>query len=280
VPADAGGKRQHVVETLNSIDVGTSVLLDAHVRADFTADTALAALARTLHRYGCPQQITLDRDPRWVGSPRGSDFPAALLRFGACLGIHIRVCAPHHPQQNGFVERYHRTYQQECLAIERPTDLEQARHVTQTFVTHYNHQRPHQGLSCRNQPPRTAFAHLPSLPALPATLDPDGWLSALDGRHLERKVDRHGMISIDLKRYYLSSQLVGRQVVVRLDAPLHRMHVFLEERLLKDVPLRGLVGHPLSFEQFLTHMLHQARAQARLRSLQERRFRTAAKASP
>jgi hypothetical protein len=46
------------------------------------------------------------------------------------------------------------------------------------------------------------------------------------------------------------------------------------------LPLRGLVGPPLSFEQFLTHMLHQARAQARLRPLQERRYRTAALATP
>ena len=37
--------------------------------------------------------------PRWVGSPAGSDFPAALLRFGACLGIEIEACAAHHPQQ-------------------------------------------------------------------------------------------------------------------------------------------------------------------------------------
>ena len=40
VAADADGKRQHVVETLNIIDTGTSVLLDAHVRPDFTAETA------------------------------------------------------------------------------------------------------------------------------------------------------------------------------------------------------------------------------------------------
>jgi hypothetical protein len=40
VPADPQGKRQHVVETLNIIDMGTSLLLDAHVRADFTAETA------------------------------------------------------------------------------------------------------------------------------------------------------------------------------------------------------------------------------------------------
>jgi transposase InsO family protein len=63
VPADPAGKRQHVVETLNIIDCGTSVLLDAHVRTDFTAETALEALSLTLAKYGCPRSITLDRDP-------------------------------------------------------------------------------------------------------------------------------------------------------------------------------------------------------------------------
>ena len=67
VPADPFGKKQHVVETLNIIDTGTSILLDAHVRTDFTAETALQALALTLAKYGMPKRITLDRDPRWVG---------------------------------------------------------------------------------------------------------------------------------------------------------------------------------------------------------------------
>jgi Integrase core domain len=280
VPADPSGKQRHVVETLNIIDTGTSILLDAHVRSDFTAETALQALAKTLIRYGCPQRITLDRDPRWVGSPAGSDFPAALLRFGACLGIEIDVCDPHHPEQNGFVERYHRTYQQECLALDRPADLEQATAVTAAFVRHYNLERPHQGLACANRPPLIAFAHVPTLPALPSTVDPHRWLTALDKLHLERKVDRYGMISIDLKRSYVSTQLIGHRVSLQLDAQLHCIQVFHEHQRIKSVPLRGLVGHSLSFEQFLTHMLHQARAQARLRSLQERKDRTAVVATP
>src|SRR6266699_5950144 len=106
------------------------------------------ALALTLARYGRPECITLDRDTRWVGSPQGSDFPAALLRFGACLGIEIHICDPQQPQQNSFVERYHRTYQEECLALDRPADLEQAQAVTAAFVRHYNVERPHQGFSC------------------------------------------------------------------------------------------------------------------------------------
>ncbi len=97
VPADPFGKQQHVVETLNVLDVGTSILLEAQVREDFTAETALAAVAQTLQTHGMPQQLTLDRDSRWVGSPHGSDFPSALVRFCACLGIQMHVCDPRYP---------------------------------------------------------------------------------------------------------------------------------------------------------------------------------------
>jgi hypothetical protein len=62
--------------------------------------------------------------------------------------------------------------------------------------------------------------------------------------------------------------------VLHLDAKQRCLHVLHEQHPLKSLPLQGLVGQHLSFEQFLTHMLHQARAQTRLRSLQERKWRT------
>src|SRR5438105_13110559 len=167
VPADPDGKRQHGVETLNIIDMGTSVLLDAHVRSDFTAETALQALALSLAKYGRPQRITLDRDPRWVGSPAGSDFPAALVRFGACLGIEVQVCDPQQPQQNGFVERYHRTYQAECLALDRPADLQQAKAVTAAFMRHYKPCAP-PSRTLLWQPPAPGRLSPPAVVTLPA----------------------------------------------------------------------------------------------------------------
>ncbi len=103
VAADPLGKQQHVVETLNALDVGTSLLLEAQVREDFTAETALAGVAQLLQAQGMPQLLTLDRDPRWVGSPHGSDFPSALLRFCLCLGILVHVCPPHRPDRNDLV---------------------------------------------------------------------------------------------------------------------------------------------------------------------------------
>jgi len=54
------------------------------------------------------------------------------------------------------------------------------------------------------------------------------------------------------------------------------MQVLHEHQVVKSLPLKGMVGHVLSLEQFLTHMLQQAR----LRSLQERKYRTAAFAAP
>ena len=100
VPADPHGKKQQVVETLNIIDKGTSVFVAHHVRTDFTAETALAAVAQTFAGHGLPISIPLDRDTRWVGAPQGSDFPAALVRFCQALGGTVLICDPHHPQQN------------------------------------------------------------------------------------------------------------------------------------------------------------------------------------
>src|SRR5256884_9120541 len=93
---------------------------------------------RHLTPHGLPTTITLDRDTRWVGAPQGSDFPAALVRFCHCLGVAVLLCDPHHPQQNGFVERYHRTLNQECLKLHRPKTLEEVRQVTEAFAVHYN----------------------------------------------------------------------------------------------------------------------------------------------
>lgn len=145
---------------------------------------------------------------------------------------------------------------------------------------HYNFQRPNQALSCSNQPPRSAFPTLPALRPLPQIVDPDSWLDSLHGWHVERKVNPHGMVKLDLKSYYISSKLIGHRVSLQLDAKMHCLHVFEQERHLKSLPIKGLVGHLLTFEQFLAHMREQARAQHRLRTLQERRLRTAALASP
>jgi hypothetical protein len=103
VPRDPDGKRQHVVEALNCVDCGTSLLVAAEVRADFTEETTLTAVAELLQAHGRPLQITLDRDPRFVGAPGAGDFPSPLIRFLTCLGVVVHVNPPHRPDLNACV---------------------------------------------------------------------------------------------------------------------------------------------------------------------------------
>lgn len=273
VPPQPEGKRQHAVEVLNVVDEGTSLLLEAQVSADFHAETTLGAVADLFARQGLPQAIRLDRDVRFVSSPSGSDFPSALLRFCACLGVAVLVCDPHCPQQKGFVERFNRTYQEECLDVERPRSLEAVREATAAFVPYYNEQRPHQGLSCGNRPPRVAFPTLPVLPPVPDVVDPDRWLAVKDGLALVRLVGRDGRVRVDLKSYYLNRTLAGQSVALHLSATKRAFLVVHQHQVIKTLPLKGLIGQALRWEAFVQLMREQARAESRLRSAQQRRAR-------
>src|SRR2546427_5310811 len=149
--------------------------------------------------------------------------------------------------------------------------MEEVRAVTTQFVQHYNYERPHQGRSCGNRPPRTAFPTLPELPPVPDVVNPDRWLQVSDGLHVVRTVNRKGMVSIDLKEYYVGQALAGQRVALHLSVKTRSWLVIQGTQLLKSVPLKGLYEAALPFEKFVELMMQQARSEQRLRTSQERR---------
>jgi hypothetical protein len=272
VPADPTGKQQHVVEVFNFVDAGTSILLDAQSSADFHAQTVLEAVIHFLQRSGVPSRMTFDRDPRFVGGTTGGDFPSPLIRFLLCLGIQPNICPPHRPDKNAFVERLNRTYNQECLQVFHPETLEQVREVTETFLVHYNNERPHQGLSCGNQPPRRAFPELPDLPSLPSAVDPDAWLIHIHGQHFVRKVRQNGTVRIAEGSYYVDLDRIGQYVDLCVDAHQQVFIIRHRQRLLKQVPIKGLQRALLLFSQFAALLCQQALSEHR--RLQQARLAT------
>ena len=86
VPADPDGKRQHVVETCNFVDAGTSILLQAQVRDDFRAETAFDAAVAFLRRYGLPPMLTFDRDPTLGRQPEWARFSFSLASVSPLFG--------------------------------------------------------------------------------------------------------------------------------------------------------------------------------------------------
>lgn len=272
-PSTFSGKKQHCIEVCNFVDVGSSRLLSAQAHEDFHAETAFEAVVTFLREYGLPVMLTMDRDVRWVGSATQRDFPSALLQFLYCIGVQPNVLPPHHPELNCYVERYHKTYTKECLEILRPSTFEEVRTVTKLFQQHYNQERPHQGQSCRNQPPAVAHPVLPTRPALPATVDPDSWLTALDGRWYPRLVKKDGCIKVDSVSYYVKQDLVGHHIMLRLNASTRCFDVFQGEQFVKSVPIKGLHGQPMPLEVYIDLMRERARSEERQRLLRQRRAR-------
>ncbi|MHB8624821.1 MAG: integrase core domain-containing protein [Aggregatilineales bacterium] len=260
------GKLQHVVETFNVVDVGTSMVVAATVSASFNAETVLEAAVEVLETNGVPRMVTVDRDTRFVGSASGKDFPSAFVRFWQCLDVAVNICPPHRPDKNGLVERYHRSYQQECLAIDKPADVEHTETVTTRYVTHYNTERPNQAPSCGNRPPRQAFPELPRLPALPKTIDPDGWLKAINGQVYVRRVDANGMVKINNTRYYIKQAFARQYVNVVVDATGQQLRIEQHGQPLKTVPIKGLQHTVLPLDKYISLIAHEARSEARRRA--------------
>ena len=176
-----------------------------------------------------------------------------------CLGIQVTICPPRRPDKNGFVERYNRTYDHECLRVFAPNDIEAVRRLTEGFQAHYNFERPNQALSCGNQPPRVAFPTLPARPSVPLCVDPDAWLGAIDGRAYVRRVSASGFVAVGADSYYLQRDLAGQEVAVQVDAPAREFAVIHGGQELRRLPIKGLLRRILSFEDFVDHLAAQAR---------------------
>ena len=88
------GKRQHMVEILNIVDAGTSLLVATVARDDYSMATSIETLADIFRAEGVLPYLRLDRDPRFVGSQNSHDFPSAFMRFLHSLGVTIDLCPP------------------------------------------------------------------------------------------------------------------------------------------------------------------------------------------
>ena len=267
VPADPDGKQQHVVEVLDTVDMGTSLLLGAQVRPDFTTDTALRTVADLVQHLGLPVAVTIDRDSRFVGGAHQRDFPSPFVRFWLCLGVAVTICPPRRPDLNAFVERYHRSFEYECLRIYRPHNLETATAVTAAYQRFYNEERPHQGVSCQNLPPRMAFPALPPLPPVPTLVDADRWLEVYDGHTFVRKVKANGHVLVADAPYYVKVALAKQRVALRVDARAGQFVVEADGREAQRLAIKGIGLGSLPFATFVERLCSDSRTLHRTGSL-------------
>jgi len=216
-----------------------------------------------LREHGLPARLTFDNDPRFVGSPSGRDFPSALVRFLWCVGVQPHVIPRIRPDLNAYVERFHRTLGQECLQVHRPGTREQVWEVTEAYLSHYNEERPNQARSCGNQPPGVACSAFPSLPAVPQTVDPDRWLLQVNQQAFcSDRTGRRGCHH-QPRGYYVSRTLAGQRVTCLVNAAARQFDLWHAGVYIKSVPIKGLHGKTMPFEEYVTLMKQEARSEYR-----------------
>jgi putative transposase len=153
--------------------------------------------------YGLPKTIRSDGGPPFFAS----QSPANLSRVAVWLlrlGITVECIAPAKPQQNGVLERFHRTLK---LEVEPAETLVAQQRAFDIFRRRYNFERPHSTRALR--PPATAYRR--SSRQYPRSLLPpqqEGFET-----HFER-IDRRGWLPWRRKRIFVGEAFSGEYVGV------------------------------------------------------------------
>lgn len=242
------------------VDCGTSRVVYLEGSDGYDAERALAAVARLFAAQGRPEKLRFDRDPRFVGSWTADSYPSALVRFLRVLGVDPAICPPRRPDRKPYVERVIGTLKSEWLARYAPVNLADALDVLDGFPHYHNRQRPHFGSACDGRIPDEAFPKLPLLPRPPTSVNPDRWLQASHGRVYRRRINTNGMITIDKHSYYVDANRAKQRVLVYVDVRSSEFVVTHEDQVLKQMPIKGLVGTALDFDTYLRRMKQEARS--------------------
>jgi transposase InsO family protein len=221
----ATGEPAWVVDCL---DDHARFLLAAIACASPTGEAAWACFVQASAAYGLPRQLLSDNHSSFTGRLLG--ITVAFERKLAEAGVELINAAPSHPQTLGKLERFHRTLK-EWLEDEGPAaDLEHLQLLLDRFCSHYNDERPHQGIG--NLTPAERYLPAPPGPAPPRELEPaqaEG-APAYPPYSLTRKVWDNGVVG-----YQRLAVNVGRRyrgATVRLLEVGELVHVYLGEELI------------------------------------------------
>ena len=103
----------------------------------------IKCLIAVIKDYGVMERIICDKGSQFVSWHSFTEFENRLCDFD----IELIASGPAKPQNQGKIERWHRTYREEHLVkFGKYNSLAHAQLETNRFVDYYNYERPHQGI--------------------------------------------------------------------------------------------------------------------------------------
>jgi len=124
--------------TFNLVDDYNREALTIEVARSLTAERVVSALDYVATWRGYPQKLRVDNGPELTG--------IKLATWAERNGVILEFIKPGRPMQNGFIERFNRTYRTEVLDMFVFKHLKEVQEITESWVKQYNEERPHESL--------------------------------------------------------------------------------------------------------------------------------------
>jgi putative transposase len=124
--------------TFNVVDDFNREVLGIEVDFNLPAARVVRTLERIAAERGYPLKLRLDNGPELVS--------VALAEWAEEHGVTLEFIKPGKPMQNGFIERFNRSYREAVLDMYVFQNLNEVREQTEKWHQEYNEERPHESL--------------------------------------------------------------------------------------------------------------------------------------
>ena len=129
----------HRFRTFNVVDDFNREALGIDINSGITTARVTAYLDQIAAWRGYPERVRVDNGPEFTSG----DFTDWARQHS----IYVDYTQPGCPYQNGFIERFNRTYREDILDLYLFSSLNEVRTMTDDWLLLYNHERPHDGLN-------------------------------------------------------------------------------------------------------------------------------------
>jgi len=124
--------------TFNVVDDFNREALTIAIDFNLPAARVVRELDQIAAVRGYPLKLRLDNGPEFIA--------LALADWAEQHGVTLEFIKPGKPMQNGFIERFNRSYREAVLDMFVFQSLSEVREQTQTWLKEYNEERPHDSL--------------------------------------------------------------------------------------------------------------------------------------
>lgn len=124
--------------TFNVVDDFNREALAIEVDLNLPAERIVRVLDRVALWRGYPQRLRLDNGPELVS--------VRIAEWAEEHRVKLDFIRPGKPMQNGFIERFNRSYREAVLDMYVFQSLDEVREQTERWLKEYNEERPHEAL--------------------------------------------------------------------------------------------------------------------------------------